>query len=70
MTVLTLSSVTRSAACSNVSPEISSTIFDSLGSEGTAVGAEELSAGAVASHLALPVSLRIKLAREGCLTQQ
>ena len=60
MIQLTLSIVTRSAACSNVRLDISSTIFANLGSEGEAED-EELSAVAVASHLEPLASLRIKV---------
>lgn len=50
----TFNSVTRSAACSNVKPEISSTIRPILGSEGATGGGdveEEVAVAAVVRHL-------------------
>lgn len=60
-----MSNVTRSAACRRVSPEMSSTILTSRGSEGK--GADEDSAGAVANHLDEPAKdLHAKEAEMSC----
>ena len=54
----TLRSATKSAACNSVSPEMSSTIFEILGSEEVAGGGggveEDAAVEAVARHLERP----------------
>ena len=65
----TLRSVTRSAACNNVSPEMSSTIFVSRGSEepdggGGGDGEEEAAVEAVARYLERPAHTGDLLALE------